>query len=336
MSPNGERASPEDWPDTPTQHRYHTEQRPMNTIHEPPSTTNDRDVLTAACVRPAALAAANRGFHVFPTRPDGKEPRRGLPWPKAATADLRRLTLARWQPGENYGVAAKLSGLVIVDLDKPKPGYQMPVRWRQDGWLDEPGIVDGWDVLAALAERNGITEWPCTFTVLTPSGGAHLYYLAPAGRSIGNKPLGPMIDVRGGGQGDGGYVLGPGSVLDGRTYEIADDQDPAPLPGWIADLLDPPQRPELPSARPEVRPGDHIAARLDGLIATVLDAHQGERNTVLHWAACRAAEMVSAGQLTQDQIHDSLGRAAACAGLDDGEASRTIASALRHAPRSNT
>jgi hypothetical protein len=30
-------------------------------------------------------------------------------------------------------------------------------------------------------------------------------------------------------------------------------------------------------------------------------------------------------------VHDALGRAAACAGLDEDEARRTIASALRHA-----
>jgi hypothetical protein len=291
--------------------------------------TNDRPLLDAR-VRQAAIESAGRGWCVFPTRPGGKEPRRGLSWPHAATTDLARLARAQWRPGENYGIAAKPSGLVIIDLDQPKPGYELSARWRQDGWLDEPGIVDGRDVLAALAERNGVTEWPCTFTVLTPSGGAHLYYLTPAGRPIGNKPLGPMIDVRGGGEGDGGYVLGPGSVLGGRTYEVADDQAAVPLPGWIADLLDPPRRADAPTPRAEARPGDRVAARLDGLIATVLDAVPGERNNVLHWAACRAAEMVAAGQLTADQVHDSLGRAAACAGLDDGEAWRTIASALRH------
>ena len=292
--------------------------------------TDERPQLDAR-VRQAAIESAGRGWYVFPTRPDGKEPRRGLSWPRVATADLERLARAQWRPGENYGVAAKPSGLVIIDLDRPKPGYELPARWRD--WLNEPGICDGGDVLAALAERVG-ASWPHTFTVTTPSGGAHLYYLAPAGRPIGNKPLGPMIDIRGGGDGDGGYVLGPGSVLGGRTYEIADDQPPVPLPSWIADLLDPPRRADAPSVRAEARPGDRVAARLDGLLATVLDAHQGERNNMLHWAACRAAEMVSAGQLTADQVHDSLGRAAACAGLDDGEASRTIASALRHALRS--
>jgi hypothetical protein len=301
---------------------------------EPAACSAPRDVLTDACVRHAAVEAVERGWFVFPTRPDGKEPRRGLSWPHAGCGDLVQLGRARWYPGENYGVSAKLSGLVMLDLDKPKPGYQMSARWRQDGWLDEPGITDGWDVLAALAERNGGTGWPCTFTVLTPSGGAHLYYLAPAGRSIGNKPLGPMIDVRGGGDGDGGYVLGPGSVLGGRKYEIADDQDLVPLPGWIADLLDPPRREDHVVHRGEDHAGhqgDCVSARLDGLIATVLDAVQGERNNALHWSACRAAEMAGAGQLTEDQVHDALGRAAACAGLDEDEARRTIASALRHA-----
>ncbi len=250
-------------------------------------------------------------------------------------ATFEQLGRARWCPGENYGIAAKLSGLVVLDLDKPKPGYQMSVRWRQDGWLDEPGITDGWDVLAALAERNGVTIWPCTFTVLTPSGGAHLYYLAPPGRSIGNRPLGPMIDVRGGGDGDGGYVLGPTSVLGGRKYEIADDRPPVLLPGWIADLLDPPRREEHVGHRSEEHVGhlsDRVAARLDGLIATVLDAVEGERNNSLHWAACRAAEMVSAGQLTEDQVYDTLSHAAGCGGLSADEAWRTITSALRSRP----
>jgi hypothetical protein len=249
-----------------------------------------------------------------------------------ATADLAALERARWRPGENYGIAAKPSGLVVIDLDQPKPGYELPGRWCE--WLDEPGIRDGRDVLAILADRAR-EGWPHTFTVTTPSGGTHLYYLASPGRGIGNKPLGPMIDIRGGGDGDGGYVVGPGSALGSRTYEITDDRDAVPLPGWIADLLDPPKRADMPPGRAETGADGRVAARLDGLIATVLDAVQGERNNVLHWAACRAAEMVAAGQLTEDQVHDSLGRAAACVGLDDGEAARTIVSALRHTLRSH-
>jgi hypothetical protein len=274
------------------------------------------------------MACCSRGWYVFPTRAGGKEPRAGLSWPRAATGAPERLARARWRPGENFGVAAKPSGLVIVDLDQPKPGYEFPPRWQEVS-----GVGDGGDVLAVLAERAGVTAWPCTFTVATPSGGRHLYFAAPEGRPIGNKPLGPLIDVRGGGASDGGYVLGPGSVLAGREYEVIDDQAPVPLPVWIADLLDPPRREPDAAAWPAALPGDRVAARLEGLLMAVLDAKPGERNNVLHWAACRAAEMIAVGQLTEDQVFGSLGPAACRTGLEDGEARRTIVSALRHTLR---
>jgi hypothetical protein len=238
---------------------------------------------------------------------------------------------ATWHAGENYGIAAKLSGLVVVDLDTRKPGYEYPERWRN--WRDEPGIVDGRDVLAALAERCSASSWPHTFTVSTPSGGLHLYFTALIGRPIGNRPLGPMIDIRGGGTGNGGYVLGPGSILNGCAYEVRDGQEPAPLPAWIADLLDPPRREPAASARTVARPADRVGARLDALLVAVTGAQPGERNNVLHWAACRAAEMIAAGELAEDQVSDSLAAAAGRAGLDDSEARRTIASAFRRTLR---
>ena len=281
---------------------------------------------------PGAVDAARRGWAVFPTRPGGKEPRPGLSWPSAATADPARVAIAHWQPGEGYGIAAKASGLVILDLDQPKAGFELSAAWR-----DEPGIRNGWDVLAALAERAGMASWPATFTVTTPSGGAHLYYLAPDGRPIGNRPAGPLIDVRGGGEGNGGYVLGPGTVLNGRAYEIADDQDPQPLPGWIADLLDPPPS---QAARPVghtlrgIGPqeiGGSAYTRLRGLVQYVLDAQPGDRNGPLFWAAGRAGEMAAAGEIDLHTAERVLLDAALESGLRGGEpeARRTISSGLR-------
>lgn len=280
--------------------------------------------MNALDVRAAAMRAAERGWHVFPTRPGGKEPRAGLSWPKAATGDPTVVARCSWRPGEGYGVAAKPSGLVIIDLDCPKPGYELPAAWR-----DEPGIVDGRDVLAALAERAGETSWPHTFSVATPSGGMHLYYTAPPARPIGNKPLGPLIDVRGGGNGNGGYVIGPGSVLGGRAYTVVDDREPEPLPGWIADLLDPPRKP--PSPPPHERHAGTGYGRLRGIVEHVLGGPPGDRNGRLYWAACRARELVTAGELDQHTAESVLVEAALEAGLRGGEpeARRTITSGLR-------
>src|SRR5260370_27683750 len=110
--------------------------------------------------------------------------------------------------GQTVGVADKPSGLVVVDHDKPKPGYELTRKWRQAGWHNESGIRDGRDVLAVLADRAG-ASWPHTFTVTTPSGGAHLYYVPPAGSSIRHKPPCPHIDGRGRGGGGGGGVRLP-------------------------------------------------------------------------------------------------------------------------------
>jgi len=96
-------------------------------------------------------------------------------------------------------------------------------------------------VLAALAERLG-EDWPDTLTVATPSGGRHLYFAAPDGCTIGSfsgdrSPLGPSIDVRGPGLRTGGYLIGPGSVVDGITYTIVHDVPLLPIPRWICHRL---------------------------------------------------------------------------------------------------
>ena len=287
--------------------------------------------------RNAAVAAAKRDWYVFPVRGipvpakkiSGKEPREGLHWPAAATCDPEAVRRAHWRPREGYGVAAKPSGLVILDVDIWKPDYELPPEWRS-----ETGISDGADVLAVLAERAG-QDWPTTFTVRTPSGGQHLYFLAIPGRPIGNRPAGPMIDVRAAGGTDGGYVVGPGSVIDGQTYEITDDRDPEPLPIWIADILDPPivTRTTGPAwlATPIRGAGyNRMVKVLDGLAAAGPGQH---RNRHLHWAACRFAEMIGERELDAATAEAVLFRAAEMNGHvekhGDRATRRTIASGLR-------
>ena len=134
-----------------------------------------------------------------------------------------------WPSGQhNIGIACGPSRLVVVDLDTH--GH-LPEDWRQ-----LPGIRDGRDVLAQLAEWAG-KPWPSTYMVATANGGWHLYFTAPEGGGIRNSAslLGPLVDVRGA----GGYVVAAGSRVDGKPYELLDASDagtaacmdlPAPRP----------------------------------------------------------------------------------------------------------
>jgi hypothetical protein len=284
----------------------------------------------------AAVRAAERGWHIFPCLPGTKEPAISR-WPERASADPEHIAEA-WETryaGHNIGIACGPSGLVVIDLDTHG---ELPLGWR-----DEPGIVDGKDVLAALAERAG-QGWPSTYLVRTPSSGWHLYYLAPEGEEIRNsaKKIGPMIDVRG----CGGYVVAAGSVVDERAYpkdpERAEqvrggkpyetlsgpEEHPEPLPPWLQRLIKPPlASPLYGDSRPAAGP---VPSRLRGLIRTLTDATEGERNTLLFWTACRAASVVADGEASAEQVREVLMSAALHIGLGEREARSSISSGLRN------
>ena len=87
--------------------------------------------------------------------------------------------VGRYWPSDhhNVGIACGPSQLVVVDLDT----HGAPAR----GLAPLPGVHDGRDVLAQLAEWAG-QPWPVTYTVTTPTGGLHLYFTAPEGTGIRN------------------------------------------------------------------------------------------------------------------------------------------------------
>jgi hypothetical protein len=102
-------------------------------------------------------------------------------WEHRATTDSARIQRAWTSAPFNIGLACGPSGLVVVDLDTPKDDAAPPEEWAQ------PGIRDGADVLAALAERHGTAAMLRTFAVRTASGGEHLYFRAPASTPIRNS-----------------------------------------------------------------------------------------------------------------------------------------------------
>jgi hypothetical protein len=291
---------------------------------EPATTTRQEEPAmaddTRAALEAAALACAARGWHVFPVRPGDKRPAfpdhtaercpRADPrcrdghqgWEPRATTDRGRITRAWTLAPYNIGIATGPSGLVVIDLDVPKPGDAAPPRWSA------PDIHDGADVLAALAEEHGQPMPFETYMVRTRRGGLHLYFTAPDGATLRNthgetNGIGWMIDTRA----HGGYVVGAGSAVrqpDGTgRYELLYDRPPAELPAWLAALLTAPSanRPLLecrPGARSQVSElTRYVATALQRESDAVRTATEGARTHALNKAAYHLGQLIAAGAL---------------------------------------
>ncbi|MEU6112595.1 bifunctional DNA primase/polymerase [Streptomyces albidoflavus] len=281
----------------------------------------------------AALTAAERGWPVFPLRPGGKRPALHpetrcplagacagghVTWERRATTDPDRIRAA-WSAGDwNVGLATGPARLVVVDLDKPKHGTDAP---------------DGAANLLALCERAG-QPVPATRTVRTASGGAHLYFSAPDGAHLRNTAgaLGPLIDTRA----HGGYVLAPGSVIDGRAYRVEGPALIRPLPGWLLERLAPPH-PSTDTVAP-VAPLPRAGGRLSTVVldretAKAGQAAEGSRNATLLACVRAVGRFVAWGDLDRTHVETAFQGAGEAAGLPPAEVTATIRSALDWAIR---
>jgi Bifunctional DNA primase/polymerase, N-terminal len=246
----------------------------------------------------SALSAAARGMYVFPLRPQTKVPAVPRDWEGCATTDVDRIE--RWwnRAPYNVGVATGPSRLLVVDLDVPKPSQVQ--------------TLDGRAVFAELAHRAGSVVPIDTLTVVTASGGQHLFFRAPAGSSLTNTAsrLGTNIDTRA----CGGYVVGAGSVVGGRLYRVIRRAEPAAAPAWIVDALRPAQPSSLvlPSsvAASNYRAA-YVRAAVDSEARRVADAPVGQRNQVLFRAAASLSRFVPVGLLSAEEVRAALTVAAA-------------------------
>lgn len=276
-------------------------------------------------LRQAAQSATHRGWHVFPVIPGGKRPA-VREWEQRATVDAVRVARC-WSAGDfNIGVAAGPSGLVVVDLDVPKESDRGPE--------DLPdGIACGEDALAALADEHGETYPADTYTVRTGRGGTHLYFAAPEGVELRNTAgtLGWKIDTRA----HGGYVVGAGSVVDGRAYTVVHDAPAAPLPDWLVTLLTPaplpPQKPVTVPLAATDRRGRYLKAAVRAELERVTRSGVGQRNTALYRASVALGQLAAGGELNAADVAEWLTAAAVQVGQGQREAQRTIDSGFRAA-----
>jgi hypothetical protein len=261
------------------------------------SRTDSRHPIEPSPQQPAALAEALRlaaqGWPVFPCVPGAKRPLTGHGLLDASTDPHRIRAWWRRTPTANLAVPTGTATVDVLDVDVRATGSGFAAfnRLRRAGLLTGSGQV-----------------------ITTPSGGLHLYFTGA------DQPSSRLPDHYLDLKANGGYVLVPPSVVDGRGYAlIRPSAGPTTRLDWdaVRTLLDP-----RPPSRIPVRGTSREAGDIAALVRWVELLPEGRRNSGTFWAACRAVE-----QGVPDLA--PLVDAAVRAGLPEREAARTVASAVR-------
>lgn len=149
----------------------------------------------------AAASWAARGFRVFRCAPGSKRPAAEVSsWLEEATSDTAKV-FERWGDAD-YNIGVDCSAYVVIDVDEGK----------------HPGALDSYLAL----------DTPPTLCVETPSGGYHFYFQGPPVANSVSK-IAKGIDVRS----FHGYVLAPGSAVNGKAYRVKEDLGIADLPEHV-------------------------------------------------------------------------------------------------------
>ena len=261
-----------------------------------------------------ALAHARRGWAVFPLAPGSKVPlipkKDGGNGCLDGTRDEPRIL--GWftsTPEANVGIATgAASNLLGLDVD---------------GAAGEAS-------LARLEAQHGAL--PRTARVRTRRG-FHYYFRHVPGlknrAAILSKESG--LDIRT----DGGYLVAPGSVVDGHTYTLEDEPvDEAPT--WLVALLpkkvEPKERRPAQQRQAPVRTaGSGFSAygrkAVDAEVARLRQAPEGSRNDTLNGVAFNLGQLCAGGEIAD--LAQSLVDLGVEIGLSEAECRKTVASAWR-------
>lgn len=255
---------------------------------------------------------ASFGFRVFPIRPRGKIP--AVSWTnfkqQAASSEL----ISEWDASEcNVGViCGPASGIAVIDIDSPEA--------------------------QSFYEALELPATPCVKT----AKGFHYYYRYPV-EGVRNRVgvEGMQIDVRG----DGGYVVGAGSVHEsGILYEWVCSPNEvvlAEMPETLLNLVgnSPPAHAKHPKCIPALAADTSTEANrftwiLEQRIAEKIErlekAKEGHRNDTLFKVAVSLANDVAGARANWGVYAARLRLEAVKLGLAEEEVDRTLASAWRN------
>lgn len=156
----------------------------------------------------AALEWAARGFRVFPLVENGKEPISQVSPPRDATTDPT-IIAAWWRDPvtgfeREHNIGCLTNDYIVADVD----------------------VKDGKPGLHTFEAYGG--SWD-SLVVETPTGGYHVYYHGPdSSMSFPGAGAGGL-DIRS----HNGYVVAPGSVINGVAYRVVRDAHMAWVPPTI-------------------------------------------------------------------------------------------------------
>lgn len=223
----------------------------------------------------AARDLVAAGLPVFPLRENDKRPAIEN-WQNLATTD--RAQIDKWwanNPRANVGVAT--ASLLVVDVD-PRNG--------------------GTETFAGLRLLDKFDD---TRVSKTQGGGLHLVYALPPHTVVrgGVNKLGKGVDVKSW----GGYIVAPGSTIDGRPYQWLNDSALAPAPEWLIARCKAPRARDASAGVRIVEENDEGVALAEAWLAIhAPQASEGERDDTAYKVAARLYDFGVSRQTCHDLL----------------------------------
>lgn len=247
----------------------------------------------------------NRGLSIIPLLPHKKCPAISS-WKLYQERQATEAEICDWEtrwPEANVGIlTGAINSLLVVDLD----GVPALSSIRQ-----MPEIRSGW-------------------AVKTPRGNHHYLRLSTGQQYSNRVAILPGVDIRA----NGGYVVGPGSIVAGSRYvdytTWPGTQSLPTVPDSLQCLLHQTQPVIPPPTRDKITaPNRYSAIALERECSKVAHAPKGARNHTLNRSAYKIGRYIQLGTINPQLVEEELLRAATIAGIPNAEAKRTIASGIR-------
>ncbi|MBU2961012.1 bifunctional DNA primase/polymerase [Citreicella sp. C3M06] len=263
-----------------------------------PPTTKNVDV---------ALSLAARGLAVCPVRQWGEgggwKPISGFKELASTDAAQIRKWWRDWSEARVALITGERNGISVLNVD---------VKNGKDGLLS----------LSTLGFYDHRAMTP--IRTVTPSGGLHLFFAYKPDLKATVGKIGPGLDVRN----NGGFVIAPGSLKDGKLYRVEGEElaKGMPLPDWPV-ALTPPTQPERQPVDIQEASDFHREWALDYLTkraADVAATAEGGRQAALNDASLWAGGAGAHGALSRYKATAVLIEAGKTSGLLEREARDTF------------